>query len=154
MLGAMLSIASQAYSHAAPLAAVTLADQPILLYIIMGGLVVFASVARNVLGMVKDWRELKSNPTGAQFATRSELREVHARVDGITASISGEVGKLRGELLSELRNQHTDAEKHRESLREDLSAIERSLGRVEGMEHVIKEHGESIRHLQSQSRKA
>lgn len=143
MLGAMLFIAP------APIAAVTLEDQPVLLYITMGALVVLASVARNILGMVKDWRELKSNPTGAQFATRTELREVHSRVDGITASISGEVGKLRGELLSELRSQHQDSEKHRESLRDDLSAIERSLGRVEGLEHVIKEHSESIRQLQT-----
>lgn len=120
-----------------------------LLFIAAGGVVALAGFIRYVLGIIKDWRHLRSNNPAADYATRTELREVHGRVDGFMMAITAEMNRKFGELLGELKSQQTSAEQHRSSLNKDLGAIERSLGRLEGQEGLIQSHTDAIKELQA-----
>jgi hypothetical protein len=133
------------------LAALTKDDQPMLLYLVVGGIIAAAVFFRNIIGSVKDWRSLKAEDPADKFATRQELREVHGRVDGFMMSMTAEMNRKHGELMGELKAQRDSAEQHRASLHKDLGAIERSLGRLEGQEGIIEEHGRAIRDLQERN---
>lgn len=124
-------------------------DHPYLLYAVVLGVVGLAVFIRNVLGSVKDWTEMRRHNAGGDYATKQDLREVHGRVDTFSLTLAGELGKMRGEVLSELREQRAASEEHRGHLTEDITAIHRSLGRVEGLESIIDGHGKSIESLQN-----
>ncbi len=87
-------------------------------------------------------------PPGEVFATREELRQVHARVDNMLTSMGGSMEKLTAELkgaidklgekvdeeLKEVRAENKEVNK-------SLASIHRSLGRLEGHEEGGHHHG-------------
>lgn len=127
------------------LATLTSDDHPYLLYAVVGGILGLAAVARNVLGSVKDWHELRQRHTGEQWATMQDLRDVHGRVDNFAV----EIGKIRGEVIQSIDAFGERVAKSLSNVSEQLHGVQRSLGRVEGLEKVIEEHSRDIDQLQS-----
>lgn len=136
--------------HALPflLADISDKDQPLLLWYIVAGVVALSLFINAVLGAAVSWTQLRQSGRGDECASKADLREVHSRVDGITLGISSQVGLMRGELVSMLREEKESAHKHRDTVTHQLSGIERSVGRLEGMEKTLGEHDERLREVE------
>lgn len=126
---------------AAFLAQLTEADQPMLVWYLLGGIVTISVLASNILGALVNWQQLRNANRGHECVSRTELREVHARVDMIAMTVSGEVAKMRTEVVSLIKEEREESNEHRSSIVAQLSGIQRSVGRLEGMEKTIEEHG-------------
>jgi hypothetical protein len=133
------------------LAEVGPSDHPYLVYVVIGGVIALASVWHHVTSAVLNMRRLKSEDAkeGKDFATREQLREVHGRVDAVFL----DQGKMRGEMITAI---HAVGDKFTDGLRDvrdQMSGVQRSLGRVETLELILKEHGADIDQLQGRSKR-
>jgi hypothetical protein len=131
-------------TYAALMAQLGPQDHPYLLYAVIGGIVVLATVVRSIIGSVKDWQELRLHSSGSDCVTRAELREVHGRVDEFAI----EIGKIRGEVTQSISGFADKVNDALKDVSEQLGGVQRSLGRVEGLERIIDEHGKDIDQLQ------
>ena len=142
------------------LAALTEADQPALLWYIIGGLVATSMFISNLLASAQSWATLRRSKD--ECVTRAELKTVHERVDNFMPMFFKEVGKMSGELKQLIVDNRTatekqtdqmslhvigiiasnkeDADQHRHQVTEQLASIERSLGRVEGATEHPRKH--------------
>ncbi len=129
------------------LSVITLNEQGVLVILACLALAFVMSCARNGIGFIKDWRDVRSKDPAAGYATREELRQVHGRMDDLISTQTASARQMYGEVLAELKSQRESAEEHRRTLAKDMGAIERSLGRLEGQEQILESHGEAIRDL-------
>ncbi len=128
------------------LAEVTPADHPYLLYIVFGAVVVVCSAWHHVTSGILNMRRLRSDQAseGKDYVTKAELREVHGRMDTLML----EHGRAQGEVQQSLVAMSDKISDAFRTVSEQMGGIQRSLGRVEGLESVIKEHGADIDALQ------
>lgn len=112
------------------LAVLSPSDQPALLWYIVGGLYLVSGFLSNLIGAAHSWSTFKRSKE--ECVTRAELQTVHTRVDNFMPLFFKEVGKMSGELKQLINDNKDEANEHRRLVTEQLSSIERSLGRVEG----------------------
>lgn len=105
------------------LLALTEADSPALLWLIVGGLMALGPVIHSYI-KVFDWFRGKT-PDLSQFITRTELAEIRAERDRQLADTLGGIS-LRMDSVFRLI----------ETLQQDLPAIHRALGRLEGHDEI------------------
>lgn len=106
-------------SFAAPLLALSEADSPMLLWLIIGGLMALGPVIHSYI-KVYEWFKGQSIDTTA-FVTRTELNAMKQELDAQIAAT-----------ISEIRSDFDRLEKFMTDLSRDLPAIHRALGRLEG----------------------
>jgi hypothetical protein len=127
-------------------------DPASLLWILMGGLLTASVLIHNVVSTMLAVRQLKTANQPGDWPTRTEMEskvnKVHERVDSIMMNLSGEVGKMRGELITMLSDESKKAEKSRDRVQEELKAIEHRLGRMDGWEKLIDQHTDQISAIQ------
>lgn len=104
---------------AAPFLALSDADSPMLLYLIVGGLMAAGPVAKSYIEIYQ-WFKGKSVDT-SNFVTRNELAIIKAERDTQIAST-----------ITEIRTDLDKLESFMKDLSRDLPAIHRALGRLEG----------------------
>jgi len=95
------------------------------------------------LAMVVDhvsavWDRLRDKPPAGQlYATRTELREVHSRVDILLKTVGDSIEELKSAVNEELKEARTEAGE----ITKSLASIHRALGRLEGHNDGGNHHG-------------
>jgi acetate kinase len=121
-------------------------DHPYMLYAIILGVIGFCTGLRAITGVLVDMRTLKKSETDTQsFATKQEIRDVHSRVD----SFNIEIGKIRGEVTAGMSATRETIRTELHEVTAQLAGMNRSLGKLEGLEKLVEDHGESIRDIQN-----
>lgn len=95
------------------------ADSPMLLYLIIGGLMALGPVIHSYI-RVYDWFKGKNIDT-SEFVTHQQLAVIKADRD---IQLAGSVGEIKSDVAS--------IEKKLDEMAKDFAAIHRALGRVEG----------------------
>lgn len=121
-------------------------DHPYLVYVVIGGAFALAALFNHITGGMVNLRRLKNANAqeGRDYATQLQLREVHGRVDALTL----DQGKLRGEMLTAIHGMGDQVSAALRGVSEQMNGVQRSLGRVESLEILLKEHGADIDQLQ------
>ncbi len=77
---------------------------------------------------VADLREKLDGISGGKWATRDELREAHARIDGLNSSVK----EMMDDLTAAIREDLAEHKKETHEISQGLTAIHRSIGLIEG----------------------